>query len=83
MPCQPLPKMSQKTLDILQKNLNIWRSRQHLQTTQNNPVFIEIEAFIDYWITNRPVVERLKNQPGSGQGNMAYILNVINHYKNI
>ena len=54
MPCQPLPKMSQKTLNILQKNLNIWRSRQHPQTTQNNPVFIEIEAFIDYWITNRP-----------------------------
>jgi len=69
-----------KVLGILQKHLDTWRNKQISSTFKEHPSFQDIDKFIIYWYRNRKVVENLKSVPGFCQGNMAYILKVINHY---
>jgi len=72
-----------KVVGILQKYLDTWRRKQISTALKEHPAFQDIDKFIIYWHRNRRVVNNLKSVPGFCQGNMAYILQVINYYNNI
>ena len=80
---QILTKISDRVLQILQKHLDTWVRKQLAPEFRLNPQFQDINQFILYWHENRISVKKLMTIPGSVQGNMAYILQVLRHFTNI
>ena len=78
---QFIDKIEKPVLIILQKHLDTWK-RKHPNTIflGMNPQFQDINQFILYWYKNPISAKKLSTIPGLVQGNMAYILKVLNHY---
>ena len=80
---QILTKISDRVLQILQKHLDTWTRKQLAPGFRLNPQFQDINKFILYWHENKTSAQKLMTIPGSVQGNMAYILQVLRYFTNI
>lgn len=70
---------SRQTLHILQKNLDMWRSRQNGRYDENKN-FKTITRFIVYWVNNQAEIEQMKNQHGAANGNLCFIVKILKTY---
>lgn len=80
---QFISKIDKPVLIMLQKHLNCWIRKYPNTILRMNPQFQDINQFILYWYENRISVKKLSTIPGSLQGNMVYILQVLNHHSHL
>jgi hypothetical protein len=80
---QFIDKINKRVLQILQKHFDSWSRKQLATGFRLNPHFQDINQFILYWHENRISVKKLSTIPGSLQGNMVYILQVLNHHSHL
>lgn len=71
---------SRQTLHILQKNLDLWRSRQNGKYDENKN-FKKITRFIVYWLNNPSEVKQLEKQHGAADGNLCWIVKTLETYR--